>query len=113
MNRTNVIGRIVRDIELKEVGEDRIVVNNTIAVPKVLRSKNGQEDADFIPFVAWDAAGKLLHEHCKKGDLIGLDGRMTSRTYVDKSAKTHYVVELTVERMTFLPNIRQADETNA
>lgn len=108
MNRLTVMGRIVRGIELKEVGIDSQVVNNVIAIPKM--RANGDSEADFIPFVAWGKRAELLDQYCQKGDLIGLDGRITSRSYEDKEGKQQYVIEMVVDTLTFIPNGRPADE---
>jgi single-strand DNA-binding protein len=101
MNRLTVIGRLVREIELKNVGDGRIVTNNTIAVSRTFKT-DGKQDTDFINFVAWGKRAELLEEYCNKGDLVGLDGRLQSRTYVDDNQKTKYVVEMLVETIHFL-----------
>lgn len=101
MNRLTVTGRLVRENILREVGEDRLVLNNTIAVPRGYKSENGQE-ADFINFVAWGKRGELIEEYCDKGDLIGLDGRIQSGSYKNGEEQTIYTVEMVVDRVHFL-----------
>lgn len=104
MNRITVIGRIVREIELKTLSSGNgVVVNNVIAIPK-LKATASEQEAYFIPFVAWGKRAELLDTYCKKGDLIGLDGKMTSRSYFDQEDKRQYVVEMNVETLTFIPN---------
>lgn len=106
MNRITVIGRIVRDTELRVVGEGRFVMNNTIAIPRAFKSENGQ-DTDFLNFVAWGKRAELIEEFCNKGDLIGLDGRIQSRTYQKDSEQKVYIVEMNVESVYFLQNRRK------
>lgn len=106
MNRITVIGRIVRDTELRAVGEGKLVMNNTIAIPRAFKSENGQ-DTDFLNFVAWGKRGELIEEFCSKGDLIGLDGRIQSRTYQKDSEQKVYIVEMNVESVYFLQNRRK------
>ncbi|MBM6614410.1 single-stranded DNA-binding protein [Desemzia sp. RIT804] len=108
MNQVSVIGRIVRDIELKDLGEGKQVVNNTIAIPMTFKKDSGQ-DTDFIPIVAWNKTAVLLHKYCKKGNLIGLTGRMQSRSYLNKENETVYVVELVVNTVQFLSNKAKED----
>ena len=108
MNQVSVIGRIVRDIELKDLGEGKQVVNNTIAVPMTFKKDSGQ-DTDFIPIVAWNKTAVLLHQYCKKGSLIGLTGRMQSRSYLNKENETIYVVEMVVNTVQFLSNKTKED----
>lgn len=101
MNRLTLVGRIVREVEIRDVGESRIVLNNTLAVQRSYRSENGPE-ADFIPFAAWGKRAELIEEYCKKGDLIGLGGRVQSRSYQNAEEETVYVVEMVAEEVQFL-----------
>lgn len=112
MNQVSVIGRIVRDIELKDLGEGRQVVNNTIAIPMTFKKESGH-DTDFIPIVAWNKTAVLLHQYCKKGNLIGLTGRMQSRSYLNKENETIYVVEMVVNTVQFLSNKTKEDMKQA
>lgn len=111
MNRLTVIGRIVRDIELKELSEGRIVTNNSIAIARTFKKENGQ-DTDFINFVAWGKRAELIEQYCNKGDLVGFDGRMQSRSYTDENQKTNYVVEMLVESIHFLQPRRNNQQNN-
>lgn len=101
LNRLTVTGRLVREIELREVGDERIVLNNAIAVPRSYKTENGQ-DADFINIVAWGKRAELIEEYCNKGDLIGLDGRIQSRSYQNNEEQTVYTVEMLVDSVHFL-----------
>lgn len=101
MNRLTVIGRIVREIDLRAVGDGRIVLNNAIAIPRTFKTDGGQE-TDFINFVAWGKRAELLEEYCNKGDLVGLDGRIQSRNYQNDKKETVYVIEMVVESIHFL-----------
>lgn len=101
LNRLTVTGRLVREIELKEVGDERIVLNNAIAIPRNYKTENGP-DADFMNIVAWGKRAELIEEYCNKGDLIGLDGRIQSRTYQNDEEQTIYTVEMLVDSVHFL-----------
>lgn len=101
MNRITVIGRIVRDTELKQVGDGRIVMNNTVAIPRTFKTEFGQ-DTDFLNFVAWGKRAEIIEEYCNKGDLIGLDGRIQSRSYENEKKQTVYTIEMNVESVHFL-----------
>ena len=101
MNRLTVTGRLVRENELREVGDGRIVLNNAIAIPRSYKSENGQ-DTDFLNIVAWGKRAELIEEYCNKGDLIGLDGRIQSRSYQNNEEQTVYTVEMLVDSVHFL-----------
>ncbi len=101
LNRLTVTGRLVRENELKEVGDGRIVLNNSIAIPRNYKSENGQ-DTDFVNIVAWGKRAELIEEYCDKGDLVGLDGRIQSRSYQNNEEQTIYTTEMVVDSVHFL-----------
>lgn len=101
MNRLSVIGRIVREITLHEVGDGRVVLNNSLAIPRTYK-KGDQQETDFVNFVAWGKRAELIEEYCGKGHLVGLDGRIQSRSYKNADKNTVYVVEMLVESVHFL-----------
>lgn len=107
MNRLTLTGRLVRENILKEVGDDRIVLNNSIAVPRRYKSEGGQE-TDFINIVAWGKRAELIEEYADKGDLIGLDGHIQSRSYQNKEEQTVYTVEMIVDSVHFLQARKEA-----
>lgn len=111
MNQVTLVGRLVRGIQLQEVGESKSVVNNTIAVQRIFKTEQ-QQQADFIPLVAWGKVAKLLDLYCEKGDLIGINGKMQSRSYINSENITIFVVEMRVEEIQFLQN-KRTEETIA
>lgn len=101
MNQVSLIGRIVREVEVQQVGNGSQVINNTLAIQRMYK-KDKKQEADFIPFVAWGPAAKIIADNCEKGVQIGLSGRMQSRTYLNKEDETVFAVELRVEEVSLL-----------
>ena len=60
MNKVDLIGRIVRTPEVKEIGNDNKVVNFTMAVDRKFKNKNGEKEADFIPVVFFGKAAGII-----------------------------------------------------
>ena len=106
MNQVALIGRIVRKIEPKYSGENRMAISNVLAVNRTYKSGKKVE-TDFIPFSAWGKTAELLNEYCEKGDLVGLTGAMYSRSYLNNEKETVFVIELSVNHIQFL---QQKDE---
>lgn len=100
MNSVQCIGRLVREVELREVGNEQVVLNNCIAIPD--HSKKSPQDTDFIPIVAWNGIAKLMSQYLSKGDEIGITGRLRSRSYENKQQQTQYVTEIVINDVTFL-----------
>ncbi|WP_313470287.1 single-stranded DNA-binding protein, partial [Carnobacterium sp.] len=76
------------------------------------KSEQGQQ-ADFIPIVAWGQVAKLLQIYCEKGDLVGLTGRIQSRSYLSKEEETIFVVELLVDEVDFLQGKRSTTSASS
>lgn len=101
LNNTVVVGRIVKNPELKETESGKKVANITLAVPRSYKNTEGEYETDFIPCVLWSGIAENTVNYCKSGDLVGIKGRVQSRTYESEDTK-HFVVELVAEKVTFL-----------
>lgn len=101
LNQTVIVGRLVREPELFETEKGKKVTNITLAVPRSFKNINGEYDTDYIPCVLWTAVAESTVEYCAKGDLIGVKGRIQSRTY-EKNEEKKYVIEVIAEKVTFL-----------
>lgn len=102
MNQISLLGRLVRPVDVQEVGHGRFVCNNTLAVSRIGRREDGQQQADFIPVVFWDKTAHLLKEYCHKGSLIGVTGKLASRSYTNKNNQQVYVIEMIVDGLHFV-----------
>lgn len=110
LNQTVVVGRIVKNPELKETESGRKVTNITLAVPRSFKNINGEYETDFIPCVLWKGVAETTTAYCKKGDLVGIKGRIQTRSFQENDLKKH-VMELVAEKVTFLSSKKkEADE---
>ena len=108
LNQAVLVGRIVQDPELKET-ETGKVSNITLAVPRSFKNSNGEYDTDFISCVLWKGVAESTVEYCKKGDLVGIKGRIQTRN-VEFEDKTHrQFVEVIAEKVTFLSSKKAED----
>lgn len=95
MNNLNLIGRLVRDVELKVLkNSDNHVVSFTIAVDNYISKE--EKTTSFIPCVAFSKNAEIIAKYVKKGDLVALAGRLNQRSYKDKNDKTINVIEVIV-----------------
>ena len=102
MNNFNGIGRIVKDLEVKTSQGGTTVLNNTVAINRPFKNKQtGEREADFINFVAFGKTAEIIAQYHQKGSLIGLTGRMQSRSYENSNSQKVYVTELVVNEMHF------------
>lgn len=101
INRVVLVGRITKDPVLRKTASGVSVVAFTLAVNRRIK-KEGQPDADFINCQAWQGVADVLHKYTKKGSLIGVEGRIQTRSYDDRSGKRVYVTEVVADSVQFL-----------
>ena len=102
LNQTVLVGRLVRDPELYETESGNKVTNITLAVPRSYKNSEGVYDTDFINCVLWKGVAESATEYCHKGDLLGIKGRIQTRTIeLDDESKKN-ITEVVAEKVTFL-----------
>lgn len=100
MNSINLTGRLTYDPELNETSNGTKYTRFKLAVARI-GAKEGQQKADFIPCLAWSKTAEILCQYCKKGSMIGLNGRLTANEYEkDGEKKVAFdVVALSLEML--------------
>ena len=101
INKSVLVGRLTKDVELKKTPTNNSVVQFTLACGRN-KKVEGQPEADFIQCVAWNGTADAMNRYLHKGSLIGVEGRLQTRSYEDRSGKNVYITELLVESMQFL-----------
>ena len=101
LNQVVLVGRIVKTPELRVTETGKKTTTVTLAVPRNYKNMNGEYDTDFIDCILWENTAKSTTEYCKKGDIIGIKGRIQSRI-VEKDDDKKYLIEIIAEKVTFL-----------
>ena len=109
LNQLVVIGRLVKEPELRKTENGKNVTNITLAVPRSYKNMNGQYDTDFIDCVLWNNVAESTTEYCHKGDLLGVRGRVQTRRIETEDQKIKQLTEVVAEKVTFLSS-KKADE---
>lgn len=103
VNKCILVGRLVKDPELKFSNQGTAVATFTLAVDrKFVNQTTGQREADFINIVAWKGLAETIANYCKKGQRIGITGRINTRTYQAQDGSNRHVTEVIAEDMDFL-----------
>jgi single-strand DNA-binding protein len=103
MNKVVLIGRLTKDPELKFTpGTGTAVATFTLAVDRRLPNKNGQREADFVPIVVWGKQAESTANYMSKGKLMGVSGRIQTRSYEAKDGTRRYVTEVVADEVQFL-----------
>lgn len=110
MNNSTLIGRLVKDPELKFIPQSGMAVCNfTMAVNREISKEKKkemeakeQETADFIPIVVFGKMAENSANFLSKGSLCGVVGRITTGSYVDKNGEKKYTTKITADKVEFL-----------
>ena len=113
LNRAILTGRLTRDPELRYTTSGTAVVQATIAVDRQFKNQQGERKADFINLVIWRKATENFANFTHKGSLVGIDGRIQTRTYENKQGQRVYVTEINVDSFSLLePRQENSQQSN-
>ncbi len=101
LNQIVLVGRLTRNITVNKSDNGIKVATIPLAIPRSFKNSEGTYDTDFIDCVAFDAIASNTSEYCEKGDIVGVKGRIQSRT-IDKEGQKENVMEIIAEKVTFL-----------
>ena len=101
VNSVMLVGRLAQDIEVKKLESGKEVTKVGLAVPRSFKNPDGLYDTDFFDCILWEGLAKNASEYCKKGDTVGVRGRLQTSTYEIDGVKRK-AVEIIAEKLTFL-----------
>ncbi len=101
LNQIVLVGRLVRDFDIYLTDKNKKVATITLAVPRSFKNLEGIYETDFIDCTLWDTIATNTKEYCRKGDIVGIRGRIQSRTIaIDDKKQTQ--LEIIGEKVNFL-----------
>ncbi len=102
INRAILVGRLTRDPELRRTSNDIPVTSFTVAVNRTFKNQQGEQEADFIQCVVWRRQAENVAQYVKKGSLVGVEGRIQTRSYDDQEGVRKFIVEVVADSVQFL-----------
>ena len=110
LNRIILMGRLVRDPELRHTQSGTAVASFTLAVDRDFRNKqNGEKDTDFIDIVAWRQTGEFVSKYFTKGRMAVVEGRLQIRDWTDKDGNKRRAAEVIADNVYFGDSKRDGD----
>lgn len=106
INTVTLIGRVVRDIEVKSTNSGKSVASFALAVD----GYGKDADASFIDCVAWNKAAELLAEYAPKGKQIGITGRLQTRMW-EKDDIKRKATEVIIDQFQLLSDAKGSSNT--
>jgi len=102
MNRSILVGRLTKDPELRTIANGTPTTSFTVAVNRPFTNQSGEREADFINVVVWRKQAENVAKYCVKGSLVGVEGRIQTRSYDAQDGTKRYVTEVVADSVTFL-----------
>ena len=110
-NNVVLIGRLVRDVDLRQTSTGKMMTYFTLAVNRNFKNEQVEQAADFIGCVAFDKKAENMARFLSKGSLISVEGRISTRNFQGNDGKTVYVTEVVASSITFLESKKQQGNT--
>lgn len=110
LNKVILMGRLVRDPEVRysQGAEPMAVARYTLAVNRRFK-RQGESDADFINCVAFGKAGEFAEKYFRKGQMVGIAGRLQVRNWEDNEGKKRYATDVVAEEQYFAESKASAE----
>ena len=103
INNITLIGRMVKDAELRTTQSGTSVASFSVAVGKTyMQNGEKKEQTSFFNCTAWGTIGEAIAQYCKKGHRVGITGELQQRTWEDQSGARRSAVEIVVRGFQFL-----------
>ena len=101
LNQVVMVGRLTSDPEINEVENDRKVATITLAVERSYKNAEGVYETDFIKCTLWNGIAETTAEYCKKGDVVGVKGRLQCLSGNE--------LQVVAEKVSFLSSRKEED----
>ena len=112
MNKVILIGRFVRDPEIRYTPNDRCCANFSIAVDRKYKQE-GQQDADFPRVIAWGKTAEFIEKYFRRGMKIVIEGRIQTGKYTNKEGQTVYTTDVVAESVEFAESKSASSNSNS
>ncbi|KOS64653.1 single-stranded DNA-binding protein [Lysinibacillus agricola] len=114
INRVVLVGRLTKDPELRYTPNGIASCRFTLAVNRTFTNEQGERDADFISCVAWRKQAENLANYQRKGNLLGIEGRIQTGSYEGQDGKRVYTTDVVADSIQFLePRTNTGGQPNA
>lgn len=113
MNKVILMGRLTREPDIRYTQSTNTMVTSfTLAVNRRFVRQGEERQADFINIVAWNKTAEFISKYFKKGQQVGVIGRIQTRNYDDEQGIKHYITEVIAEEVYFAGNRKEETQNN-
>lgn len=101
MNKVILMGRLTKDVEMRQTPNGVSLARFSIAVTRRFKNSNGEYDADFINCIAWRKTGEFIARYFQKGSMMAVVGSIQTRSWDGNDGKKQYATEVIVDEAYF------------
>lgn len=112
LNKIMLMGRLVRDPELRRAGSGTAVASLTLAVDRDYKSQSGEKETDFIDIVAWRSTAEFVCKYFTKGRMAVVEGRLQVRDWTDKDGGRRRSAEVVADNIYFGDSKRTVSDSD-
>lgn len=116
INRAVLVGRLTKDPDLRQTQSGISVATFTLAVNRTFTNGSGEREADFVQCVIWRKQAENVAQYVHKGSLVGVEGRLQTRSYDANDGSKRFVMEVIADSVQFLEsknsNNNQGNQNN-
>ena len=102
INNVTLVGRLTRDPELRYTPSNIAITTFNMAVNRNFKNQDGNREADFINCMIWRQQAENFANWVKKGNLVGITGRIQTRSYENQQGQRVYVTEVVADTFQLL-----------
>ena len=110
LNQVVLVGRLTKDVKTRKEEEKEFVIM-TLAIPRSFKNSEGIYETDFISCYLYNNIATNTAEYCRKGDIVGVKGRLQTKTIETEEGNKEYQIYIVAEKVTFLSS-RKENESN-
>ena len=110
LNQIVIAGRLTSDPVVEEKEDGKKISTITVAVPRAYKNVDGTYDTDFIKCTLWNGIAENTAEYCKKGDIVGVKGRIQTNSYENEDGEKVYTTDIVAEKISFLSSAKSKDK---
>ena len=112
LNKIIIMGRLVRDPELRRTGSGTAVTSFSLACDRDFKSQSGEKETDFIEVVAWKNTAEFVSKYFSKGRMAVVEGRLQIRDWTDKAGNKRTTAEVVADNVYFADSKRSESNDN-
>ena len=102
LNQIVIVGRLTGNPEVAKLEDGKEKSQITLAIPRTYKNADGEYETDFVDCILWGGVATNTSEYCKKGDIIGVKGRIQTSNYENEYGEKQKLTQIIAEKVTFL-----------